>query len=51
MRVVSGNINVNESTPTSVEEMKEGEVRATASGIYARVGSQVLFLSMTVVLP
>ena len=33
------------ATPADVSDMKDGEVRTTTSGIYARVGNQVLFES------
>lgn len=31
--------------PTQVSDMKDGEVRLTTGGMYARVGDQVLFES------
>ena len=32
-------------TPAQVSDLKDGEVRLTTSGMYARVGDQVLFES------
>ena len=32
-------------TPVSVSDLKDGEVRLTTSGMYARVGDQILFES------
>jgi hypothetical protein len=42
MRIRSGNVTFGDSAPTSVEEMKEGEIRITLEGIYGRVGDQIL---------
>lgn len=51
MRVKGHNINFNESAPTKVSDMKEGEIRVTVDGIYARIGNQILYESGLGVLP
>jgi len=33
------------TTPVAVSDLKDGEVRLTTSGMYARVGDQILFES------
>ena len=33
------------TTPAQVSDLKDGEVRLTTSGMYARVGDQILFES------
>ena len=33
------------TTPVQVSDLKDGEVRLTTSGMYARVGDQILFES------
>ncbi len=43
MRTVGKHINLKGNVPSTVEEMKAGEIRATEEGMYARVGDQVLF--------
>lgn len=42
MKVLSRHIDLNKTAPTSVEEMKDGEMIMTSDGLYARVGDQVL---------
>ncbi len=42
MRTKGKHIKIDEASPISVEEMKQGEWRMTGSGLYARVGNQVL---------
>jgi hypothetical protein len=44
-RVRSRQVKLDGATPVDVSDMKDGEVRLTTSGIYARVGDQVLFES------
>ena len=51
MRVKGHNINFNASAPTKVSDMREGEIRITTDGIYARVGNQVLYESGLGLLP
>ena len=46
MRAKGHNINFNESAPTKVSDMKDGEVLTTSDGVYGRVGSQVLFSAL-----
>lgn len=42
MRTLSKNIKIDGAAPTSVEEMKQGELRLEEGGIFGRVGNQVL---------
>ena len=42
MRTLGKNIKVDSLAPLTVEEMKDGEWRITESGLYARVGDQIL---------
>ena len=42
-RLRSRQVKLDGTTPADVSDMKDGEVRLTTSGIYARVGNQVLF--------
>jgi hypothetical protein len=48
MKVLPKSINFSKTAPTSVEEMKDGEMRITEDGVYARVGHQVLLGSWDV---
>ena len=51
MKVLPRHINFSETAPASVEEMKDGEMRATPDGVYARVGNQVLSMLYSRILP
>ncbi len=51
MKVLPRHINFSKTAPTSVEEMKDGEMRCTPDGLYARVGDQVLNMIYSRILP
>jgi len=44
-RLRSRQVKLDGTAPTDVSDMKDGEVRLTTAGMYARVGNQVLFES------
>lgn len=43
MRIRGKDINFSQSVPTKVSDMKNGEIRVTSDGYYARVGNQILY--------
>jgi len=50
-RCRSRQIDFNRNAPTSVEEMKDGEMRVIGEDLYARVGDQVLLKNLVAHLP